>query len=354
MVDPLSLDDAKRAFLAIAGAKHAADTLLDTLIGALDGLPLAITLMAHLAEPEPDLSGVWLQWQRKRTELLRRSGSMTRLGNVAVSFELSIAGRRMTSPARRLLSVAALLPDGIVHADLNVLLPDEAVEAAQVLRAVGLAHDEQGRLRLLAPVREYIAATHPPEEADRERTVEHYIGLARTLGPLVGAEGGAEAIVRLAADLASIEAMMRLGLAAADPSAAIEAAVSLRNFWAFSGFGTGGLLEQAAVFARDQDNFQALADCTLVLGFVASVRSDHDAARARYEEALPLFRRISAVLGEANCIQSLGDIALRRSDHDAARAVRGSAAALPPDQRRARRGELHPEPGRHRVAAVGS
>ena len=103
-----------------------ADKLLDTLLGALDGLPLAITLMAHFAEPEPDLSGVWLQWQRERTELLRRPGSMTRLGNIAVSFELSITGRRMTSPARRLLSIAALLPDGIAHDDLNVLLPDEA------------------------------------------------------------------------------------------------------------------------------------------------------------------------------------------------------------------------------------
>jgi tetratricopeptide (TPR) repeat protein len=50
------------------------------------------------------------------------------------------------------------------------------------------------------------------------------------------------------------------------------------------------------------------------------MRSQHDEARARYEEALPLFRQIGSVLGEANCIQSLGDIALRRSQHDEARA----------------------------------
>jgi hypothetical protein len=45
-----------------------------------------------------------------------------------------------------------------------------------------------------------------------------------TLGPRAGAEGGAEAIVRLAADLANIDAMIRLGLVAPDPSAAIGAA----------------------------------------------------------------------------------------------------------------------------------
>ena len=42
--------------------------------------------------------------------------------------------------------------------------------------------------------------------------------------------------------------------------------------------------------------------------------------RPRYEQALPLYRQVGDILGEANCIQSLGDIALERSDHEGARA----------------------------------
>ena len=119
-------------------------------------------------------------------------------------------------------------------------------------------------------------------------------------------------------------------------------------------------------------------------------RSDHDSARQRYEAALPLYQKVGDVLGEANCIKSLGDIALARSDHEGARQrLRGGAAALPKGRRpcpgeancikslgdialarsdhegarqryeaalplyqkgrqRARRGQLHPEPRRHR------
>ena len=36
-------------------------------------------------------------------------------------------------------------------------------------------------------------------------------------------------------------------------------------------------------------------------------RFDHGGAR--YEAALPIYRRVGAVLGEANCIQRLGDTA---------------------------------------------
>jgi hypothetical protein len=52
------------------------------------------------------------------------------------------------------------------------------------------------------------------------------------------------------------------------------------------------------------------------LPFAASTRGG---ARQRYEAALPLYRKVGTVLGEANCIARLGDIALALFDLDGAR-----------------------------------
>ncbi len=149
--------------------------------------------------------------------------------------------------------------------------------------------------------------------------------------------------------------------------------------------------EEALPLYRQVGDVLGEANCIQSLGDIALRRSDHEAARAalrgrrcrstgrsatcwarptasrawatsrwrarttrgraqRYEQALPLYRQVGDVLGEANCIQSLGDIALARSDHEGARQrYEAGAAALPAGRRRAGRGQLHPEPGRHRA-----
>ncbi|MSO89055.1 MAG: hypothetical protein EXQ89_03685, partial [Rhodospirillaceae bacterium] len=71
-------DSASRSmFLAIAGQKHAGDALLPDILAALDGLPLAIELFAAAAEAEPNLAGLWSEWQHKSTALLQRGAADT-------------------------------------------------------------------------------------------------------------------------------------------------------------------------------------------------------------------------------------------------------------------------------------
>jgi len=77
--------------------------------------------------------------------------------------------------------------------------------------------------------------------------------------------------------------------------------------------------EQALPLYHKAGDLLGEANCIFCLGDLAQQRSDHDTARLRFEHALSLYREHGVLLGEANCITSLGNIALRCSDHDTAR-----------------------------------
>jgi tetratricopeptide (TPR) repeat protein len=317
---PLTEKDAKQVFLATAGKSFARDPLLNSLLEEVERVPLAIELLAHASQPEPDLRGIWRSWQQKRTALLRRGEGTSRLSSVEFSYELSIGSRKMTPQARHLLCLLALLPDGLEREDLNALPEElEPFSAARTLREVGLAHDEGQRLRMLAPLREYVSRHHPPRASDLDALINHYVEMATRLGSRVGREGGGEASRQLADEVTNLDSMIERGLNHEDPLRAIEAARTLTGFILRSGLGSPRILAVARKAAHRVGNVLGEANCIWSLGNIALQRSEHEEARKRYDEALPLFRRVGDDLGEANCIKGLGDIALRRSEHEEAR-----------------------------------
>jgi tetratricopeptide (TPR) repeat protein len=316
----LPLLEARKTFLAIAGEKFASDPYLEELLGALDGIPLAITLLGYAAEGEPDLNGLWARWQQERIDILQRVGADHRLLNLEISYEISLKGPRMTVEGLGLLRVLGCLPDGADHGDLGAVYSGYGHKAAAVLRQVGLAFDEAGRLRVLTPLREYILRKHPPRPGELEPVLAHYLDLAISYGGKTGREGGAGAIIRLTTEAGNMQAMILRGLDEAQPGLAIQAALRLAEFMRFTGLGSTALLEKAVRIAQNLDSHENItANCILSLGDIALARSDHEVARQRYEEALPLYQRVGDILGQANCILSLGTIALERSDHEGAR-----------------------------------
>lgn len=320
--DRLADGPSTEAFVAASGKpQFANDPYLPRLLAVLDGVPLAITLMAHFAEIFGTLEPVWSRWEKQRTAMLRDGD--TRLTNLRVSYELSIG---VLSPAaKRLLSVLAMLPDGVAYRDLEGVFADPD-EAADELRRRALVFDEGQRLRMRAPLREHVAAEHAPDPDDRRRMVDHYLALAAREGRKVGWPGGADAVARLAPEVATVEAMFGQNIVKDDGVG--DAVYGWARLMRFTGLGSTGPLEQIAVHAVASGLTPLAARSFASLGHIALDRSNHETARAHYDEALPLYRQMGAVLGEANCILRLGDIARERSNHETARAHYEEALSL--------------------------
>jgi len=180
VVPPLELHAAREAFLAVSGKGHRNDRYLDSLIDAVDRVPLGICLLACQAEGQPNLDGLYSRWGAEKTALLQRSGGGTRLTNLEVSLEISITSSRMSEPARRLLMMLGLLPDGTAWEDLESLLPGLSAKASADLRHVGLAYDENSRLRVHSLVREYTGKRYTQSETDLDATIAHFVRMPGT------------------------------------------------------------------------------------------------------------------------------------------------------------------------------
>jgi tetratricopeptide (TPR) repeat protein len=314
-VGRLDEEAGRRTFLAHTSGLFADDPALPELLRDLDGWPLAVVLLAAQAGGYAHLGELARAWRRKRIALLKKEPGK-RDADIGASIELSLGNARMTGEGRRLLALLGLLPDGIRRDDLEALLPSEGADAAKTLRQVGgLAFDDGPRIRVLAPVREYLAANHPPEAEDRDRAIRFYCRVADEDGNKVGGVGGSEASARIAAETGNLLVMVRLGLQGADPEPAFRGALGLGEFARFSGVDLSAVLVEAEVVAANAGNCLRQARCLQRRGDIALARSEHAEARQRYEEALALFRQVGSVHGKANCIKSLGHIALERSQH---------------------------------------
>jgi tetratricopeptide (TPR) repeat protein len=260
------------------------------------------------------------EWLTEKASLLWREGAAAeRLPSWSVALELSIGSSRMTGEAKRLAALLAALPDGIAERDLETVMPGAGPAAANRLVGLEIAYIEAGRVRVFTPIREYLAETHPPGAADLERAMDLYGELARTLGPKAGRPGGAEAVERLLPEVANVDAMVRRGLAHAQATRWIDAAIGMTRFGRFAARSLPSPLVAARDAARGLSDVAREADCSQGLGDAALYRGKLDEAWAHYEAALALYQQAGVGVGEASCLQGLGDVALERRNDEEAR-----------------------------------
>lgn len=317
-VPPLDALHARKLFLAVAGDRFAADPQLEQLLIELDGMPIAIELLAYQAQAENSLTDLRARWEQRRIKLLERGADPDRHLSVATSFEISINSPRVSPGARRLLTLLGWLPDGIAIDGLDDVFSEQPLDAAASLRGAGLALAEHGRLRTLKPIRDHVAVEHRPRPEDRAHATAHYLQLTNALGDDVFRQGGGEANARLSAETANLECVLSRALDGSSPGSALDAVHALSSFVVATGAPIEALFDHAVTRARESGECNREANALVDCGRIALARSDDTAASKRFERALALHREAGNVHGEAICLRGLGEVAMARWDHESA------------------------------------
>jgi hypothetical protein len=164
---------------------------------------------------------------------------------------------------------------------------------------------------VLAPLREYVRKKHSPDPKDLKCLIDFYVELAIEEGIQIGDTRGPDAIRRIAPQVANLESAMLQGLKSNDSESAIKAALAFGEFARLTGLGSSQALKEAASKAETLGEARTAANCTCALGKFELARSQHHPARARFEEALSIYRQVADVIGEATVFRNWARFRLR-------------------------------------------
>lgn len=178
------------------------------------------------------------------------------------------------------------------------------------MRQLGLAYDGARRLRMLAPIREHVAAACPPSDDDVARVREHFATLLAVEAKRIGKRGGAEALARIKADRGNIDGMLGTfeGSLTENHREALVVQFTVAEL-------TGVALPRTARFAleiaADEDAEPVYRGRVLDdFAQLAFARHELDAAQKALTHAFALYERAGSVVGLGNIEHSRGQIAL--------------------------------------------
>jgi hypothetical protein len=244
-----------------------AEEEMNQILPFTDNMPLAVDLIAHLADYE-GLSNVLTRWEAERTSLI--SVGYDRKSNLDVSIGLSLSSPRITPDSQQLLSLLSILPDGLSEAQLvqsNLPIPN-ILSCKAVLLATSLAYmDGNKRLRSLIPVREYIQKFLPPSRSLLQALVKHFHELLE-IYKRFGGDILQPVVNQITLNLGNLQEVLQRGLydSISDVSRAILCIISLNSFYKVT-----GRENYAALMYQIQPILQGLGDHELEIHFIVEV-----------------------------------------------------------------------------------
>ena len=315
---------AREMFLKISDARQYnpaynadAPDELDELLLLCGHLPLAIRLTAELtAVDNGEVTEVLKRWKGMACSPSLLDNGDGPSHSLEVSIRLSLDSPRMKRApgATTLLSILSLLPDGIREDALDRIAPElpKRNECRYALLKTALAYTESGRLKVLAPIRSYVASNEKYRlKPQTIRSLQNYFwGVLGNPGP---DQRDLDSIKRVLPELGNIERLIDQALEnGSDPSTAITAATSLGQMFLRTSLGKPRLaqLQTALKLSEEIGNNKLKADCIYTVALATYVhfntRGDAVDRGADFLKALELYQRADDKAGEGKCLHQLG------------------------------------------------
>ncbi|KAJ7131092.1 hypothetical protein C8R44DRAFT_904130 [Mycena epipterygia] len=253
---PLSYEAARQTFIDIADDFHDPKDI-DQLLQLTDNMPLAIDLIAHLADYE-GCPNVLARWKTEKTSLL--STGYDKQSSLDASIIMSLASPRMTPGAKDLLSLLSILPDGL--SDTELVQSGLAIQGLLGCRATLLCNslaysDDEQRLKSLGPIREHIHKFSPPSWPLFHPLCKYFQLVIDLYEKYRGLHQNNIRVNQIAENLANIHQLLLLELHLDNPDIrdAISCTISLNTFYRNTGRGRTALLNDIpAVFPQPCDH----------------------------------------------------------------------------------------------------
>ncbi|KAJ7322981.1 P-loop containing nucleoside triphosphate hydrolase protein, partial [Mycena albidolilacea] len=213
-LEPLHPSASRQTFIEIADFPPSEEeSALEELLTLSGNLPLAVSLMATVASYE-GYSNTLRRWKIESTALL--SEGHDKRSNLETSITLSLSSPRMLSSpnAKNLLILLSFLPDGLSEVDMlsrDALDIPNILQCREALVRTSLAYVDQGRLKALTPVRQYMKGVYPPPHDAVERLHRHWDSLL-TLWKSHKELPSQELVSRLTSNLGNIDCVTQIAL----------------------------------------------------------------------------------------------------------------------------------------------
>ncbi|KAI0288101.1 hypothetical protein B0F90DRAFT_1820622 [Multifurca ochricompacta] len=281
----IDLNAAKEIWIRISGHY---DSFSEQLIVAVDCVPLAVDLLAHLSQVTPPML-LWEEWNSRRTKLIKK-GEMNRLSNMEYSIQISLDSHRMVANplAKGLLGILSTLPDGLhikqlnkfkgILTDMDMMSCLQALQQCSLINLIGDRYQPHPIIRQFCNNRGFTSSTH------KTALEEFYISLASLDVERAAPEAYAEMVLEANNTKAMLSGLLKSN--SGNQSRLINAIISFTEFCMNIGDFSSTLLDHTVQLPlENSDDATHLIKCLRVWGRLCYSADDMETAKKKFLEA---------------------------------------------------------------------